>query len=150
MPDLFFSFALNKFFTNLFSSKNFVSLFCSSGSLHFQDISTSEINSRAVRGNDVDFPTIKITLKKVCGNDVDFSISEITSKKSTGKRRGFFDQRNYIEKVRGNLAFIVSISYQRRIDVDLTWCARWESCEGRYLYCENRGLLLLHQVSHFT
>ena len=71
-------------------------------------------------------------------------------KKSTGKRRGFFDQRNYIEKVRGNLAFIVSISYQRRIDVDLTWCARWESCEGRYLYCENRGLLMLHQVSHIT
>ena len=101
MTDLFFSFALNKFFTNLFSSKNFVSLFCSSGSLHFQDISTSEINSRAVRGNDVDFPTIKITLKKVCGNDVDFSISEITSKKVQGNDVDFLiseiTSKKYVE-----------------------------------------------------
>ena len=110
------------------------------------NISTKEITSKKVRGNKVEFSTIEIRSKKVRGSDVDFS----TIERSTWKRRGFFDQRNYIEKVRGNLAFIVSISYQRRIDVDLTWCARWESCEGRYLYCENRGLLMLHQVSHIT
>ena len=44
------------------------------------------------------FSTIEITSKKVRGNDVDFS----TIERSTWKRRGFFDQRNYIEKVRGN------------------------------------------------
>ena len=37
---------------------------------------------------------------------MDFSTREIAPKKSTWKRRGFFDQRNYIEKVRGNDAEI--------------------------------------------
>ena len=55
-------------------------------------------------------------------------------KKSTWKRGGFFDQRNYIEKIRGNdaeirrnLVFDVSMYYRRRIDLDSTWCIRWDN-----------------------
>ena len=62
------------------------------------DISAKEITSKKVRGNKVEFSTIEIRSKKVRGSDVDFS----TIERSTWKRRGFFDQRNYIEKVRGN------------------------------------------------
>ena len=75
------------------------------------DISTSEITSTKVRGNNVDFSTINIISKKVRGNNVDFSTVETTSK----KLRGFFDQPNYTEKlcgndveIRRNLAFNVS------------------------------------------
>ena len=60
----------------------------------------------------MDFSTIKITSEKVSVNKVDFSTREITSKKvrrsnvdfskKCVKRRGFFDHRNYIEKVREN------------------------------------------------
>ena len=50
----------------------------------------------------MDISTREITSKKVRGNDVDFSSIEITSKKSMWKQRGFFDHRNYVEKVRGN------------------------------------------------
>ena len=53
--------------------------------------------------------------------------------KSTWKQRGFFDQRNYIEKVRGNcvetrrnLVFPMPTQHPRRIDVDLTWSAGWD------------------------
>ena len=62
----------------------------------------------------MDFSTIEITLTKVRGNNMDSSIIEIKSngtkwifrstkihRKCTSKQRGFFDQRNYIEKVRG-------------------------------------------------
>ena len=48
----------------------------------------------------MDFSTNEITPKKIRGNGVDFSTIEITSK-----------------KVRGN---------DVDIDVDSTWCARWE------------------------
>ena len=48
-----------------------------------------------VCANNVDFLTIKITSKKVSGNKVDFSTREITSEKT---QRGFFDQRNWIDK----------------------------------------------------
>ena len=84
------------------------------------DISKKEITSEKVRGSKVDFSTFEIKLKKVRGNNGDFSTIEITSKKSMWKQRGFFDQRNHIEKVCGDDLEI------RRIDVDLTWSARWE------------------------
>ena len=64
--------------------------------------------------NTVDILMKEITSKKAHGSKVDFSTIEITSEK-TWKRCGFFDQRNDIEKVRGNdvkicrnLAFDVS------------------------------------------
>ena len=59
--------------------------------------------------------TRQITSKKVRGNNVNFSTSEIARgffdhrnyiKKGTWKQLGFFDQRNYIEKVRRNDAEI--------------------------------------------
>ena len=43
------------------------------------------------------------------------------------KRRGFFDQRNYIEKVRGsdvNFIEIWLLTYQCNIEVELTWIQR--------------------------
>ena len=46
--------------------------------------------------------TIEIAPIQVPGNNVDFSTIQITLKKSTWKPREFFDQQNYIEKVRGN------------------------------------------------
>ena len=46
--------------------------------------------------------TIEIAPIQVPGNNVDFSTIQITLKKSTWKSREFFDQQNYIEKVRGN------------------------------------------------
>ena len=125
------------------------------------DISTIEITSKQVRGNNMDFSTIEIISKQVCGNSVDFSTIEIASKKvrgnyvdfstsettsekyvettwifrpsklhqkSTWKRRGFFDQRNYIGKVRGNdVKFdeIWFLPYRRNIQVDSTWSTHW-------------------------
>ena len=44
-------------------------------------ISTRQVASKKVRGDNVDFSTIKIISKKVRENNVDFSTSEITSKK---------------------------------------------------------------------
>ena len=44
-------------------------------------ISTIEITSKKVRGNNVDFSTSEITPKKVRGSDVDFPTIKITSKK---------------------------------------------------------------------
>ena len=71
--------------------------------------------TKKVRENNVDFPTIEITPKIVCENGLSFWTIEITSKKSTWKRRGFFDQQNYVAKIRGkdveirqNLVFDVS------------------------------------------
>ena len=61
------------------------------------DCLTIEITSKKVCENNVDFSTIKIKSDPVCGNNAYFLTIEIT--KSTWKRRGFFDQRNYIEKV---------------------------------------------------
>ena len=46
--------------------------------------------------------TIEIAPIQVPGNNVDFSTIQITLKKSTWKLREFFDQQNYIEKVREN------------------------------------------------
>ena len=66
------------------------------------DFPAIEITSKKVRGNNVDFLSSKITLIKVRGNNVYFSTIEIYIEKSTWKQCGFFDHRNYIEKVRGN------------------------------------------------
>ena len=58
-----------------------------------------KIISKKLRGNKVDLLTREITLKMVCGNNMNLN-SEITSKNSIWKQRGFFDQQNYIEKLR--------------------------------------------------
>ena len=78
--------------------------------------------SKKVIGNNVDFSASEIAPKKVRGNNVDFSTIEITSKKSTWKRRGFFDRRNYMGKVRGNdveICRIWSSTFQLNIDLEL-------------------------------
>ena len=80
------------------------------------DISTRQIRSKKVHGNNVDFLKIEIILIKIHGNNVDFSTIEITSKKVRGnnvdfsamerkyveksmwKQYGFFDQWNYVKK----------------------------------------------------
>ena len=92
-----------------------------------------KIISKKLRGNKVDLLTREITLKMVCGNNMNFSNSEITSKKSIWQQRGFFDQQNYIEKlrendvkIRRNLILDLLTRYQCWINVDSTWCARWD------------------------
>ena len=70
------------------------------------DISTKEITSKKVGGNDVDFSTIEITSKKVRGNDVNFSISESTSKK-------------YVETT-WKFVEVWSSTYRRNIHVEST------------------------------
>ena len=62
------------------------------------DFLTSKITPIKVRPNNVDFLAMKITSKKICGNNLDFPTSEITSKKVRGNNVDFFDQQNYIEK----------------------------------------------------
>ena len=73
---------------------------------------------RKLRGNNIDFSTIKITSKKVSEHNLDFRPEKLHRKKyvetigildhqnyterSKWKRPEFFDQRYYIEKVRGN------------------------------------------------
>ena len=47
------------------------------------------------------FPNIEITSEKVRGSNMDFLTIEITPKK-VHEKMWIFDQRNYIEKVRGN------------------------------------------------
>ena len=74
------------------------------------DFSTIKITPKKVHGNKMDFLIREITSKKVRGNDVDFSISKITSKK-------------YVE-ITGNTSNLV-FEYQRDIDVESTWHARW-------------------------
>ena len=67
------------------------------------DFSTIKITSKRVTRNTVDISTREIISKKVRGNYVDFSTIEINCiEKSMWKQRGFFDHRNYIQKVRGN------------------------------------------------
>ena len=68
-------------------------------------ISTREITSKKVRGNNVDLLVSKIIPKKL-GNNVDFSISEITIKKVRG---------NYVE-----ICWNWSSTYRRNINVKLT------------------------------
>ena len=70
------------------------------------DISTKEITSKKIRGNDVDFSTIEITSKEVRGNDVDFSIREIALKKYVETTWKFIE--------------IWSLTYRRNIHVEST------------------------------
>ena len=58
------------------------------------DFSTSEITSKKVRGNDVDFSSNR---KKYVETTQNFQSAKL-HRKSMWKRRGFFDHRNYIEK----------------------------------------------------
>ena len=92
------------------------------------DISTIEITSKKVRGNDGDFSNSKITPKKVRGNNVDFSTSEIASKKVLGNDVDFsigeIASKKYLEMT-WKFVKIWSSTYRRNIDVDSTWCARW-------------------------
>ena len=66
------------------------------------DISTREITSKNVRGNNLGFSAIEITAKKVCGNNVDFSIIEITLIKLRGNNVDFSTSEITSKKVRGN------------------------------------------------
>ena len=63
-----------------------------------------EITSKKARGSKVGFSTIEITSKMYVETRWIFRPSKLHRKKyvETTKRREFFDQRNYIEKVRGN------------------------------------------------
>ena len=65
------------------------------------EIFTKEITSIKARGNKVDFLTIEITSKKYVETTCIFRRKKL-HQKCTWKRRGFFDQGNYIEKVCGN------------------------------------------------
>ena len=85
----------------------------------YVDLWTSAITQKKICGNNVDFSNIEITLKKVRGNDLDFSISKITSKKYVKTTSKFLE-------ICQNLVFDVLTLYPRPIDVDSTWCARWE------------------------
>ena len=107
-----------------------------------------KIISKKLRGNKVDLLTREITLKMVCGNNMNLN-SEITSKKSIWKQRGFFDQQNYIEKlrendmkIRRNLILDLLTRYQCWINVDSTWCACWDI--GRNVLEVIRQLFFLH------
>ena len=71
------------------------------------DISTREIASKKVRGNDMDFSNSDIIPIKVRKSNVNFSISEITLKK-------------YMEMT-WKLVEICSSTYPRNIDVESTW-----------------------------
>ena len=56
-----------------------------------------------------------------------FGPSKLHRKKKTWKRRGFFDQQNYIEKVRANDVEFVKVwssTYQRNIHVESTLIRR--------------------------
>ena len=78
---------------------------------------TSKLHWKKVSKSDVDFSTIEITPKKVRGNNMDFSTNEITPKKIRGNGVDFSTIEITSKKVRGN---------DVDIDVDSTWCARWE------------------------
>ena len=73
------------------------------------------------------FRPLKLHQKKYVETTWIFRPSKL-HQKSTWKRRGFFDQRNYIGKVRGNdVKFdeIWSLPYRRNIQVDSTWTTHW-------------------------
>ena len=79
------------------------------------DISTKKITLNTlknVNGNNVDISAIEITPKKVRENVVDFRISKITLKKYVEMTRKFVE--------------IYYLRNRRNIDVDLTWCFRWD------------------------
>ena len=71
------------------------------------DISTREIASKKVRGNDMDFSNSDIIPIKVRKSNLNFLISEITLKK-------------YMEMTR-KLVEICASTYPRNIDVESTW-----------------------------
>ena len=85
------------------------------------DFWTSEIRSKRVRENNVDFSTIEITLKRVRGNDLDFSTIKITSKK-------------YL-KMTWKLVEISSSTYRRNIHVESTWILRGVPVIGITMIC---------------
>ena len=88
------------------------------------DISTREIISKKVCGNNVDFSTSEITPIKVRGNNVDFSTIEITSKRIYGNYVDFLTSKITPKTVRGNnLDFPTSEIRSKRVcgnDVDFS------------------------------
>ena len=86
------------------------------------EISTKEITSKKAQGNKVDFSTIEITSKKYVETTCIFRRKKL-HRKCTWKRREFFDQGNYIEKVCGNdvdfSAIEITSKNVRGNDVDL-------------------------------
>ena len=89
-------------------------------------ISTIEITSKRVGGNNVNFSTIKITSKKYVEITWIFRPAKLCRKKYV-ERREFFDHRNYIENVQGNdveirqnLVFDVSTWIRRGVPVGLS------------------------------
>ena len=108
-----------------------------------EDFSTGKITPIKVCGNNVDFSTTEYTSKRVRREERMWILrtsrlyrkkhTETTwifrpsklHEKSTWKQHGFFDQRNYIEKVRGNDVEICrSSTYQHNTHVELTWIWR--------------------------
>ena len=91
------------------------------------NISTREITSKKVRGNNVDFSTIEITSKKVREKNADFSTSKITSKKLRGNDVDFsiseITSKKYVEMT-WKFVEIWSLTYQRNINVKLTYIRR--------------------------
>ena len=92
------------------------------------DFSTIEVTSERVRGNNVDFSTIEITwTKKVRGNNVDILTSEITSKKVRGNDVDFstieISSKTYVEMT-CKFVEIWSLTYRRNIHVESRWIRR--------------------------
>ena len=73
-------------------------------------VSTRQITSKRVHGNNLDFSTNKSTSKKVRGNDVDLSTIGIKSKK-------------YAEMT-SKFVKTWSLTYRRNIHIESTWIRR--------------------------
>ena len=84
-------------------------------------ISTRQITSKKVRGNNVDFWTSKITAIKVRGNNVDFSTIEITSKRVGGSNVDFSTSEITSKKVHGNDVDFSTIEITSKKYVQMTW-----------------------------
>ena len=103
------------------------------------DVSTSEITSREVRGNNLYFSTSEVTpkkvsgnnlvfyhqnyVKKVCGNNVDFSTINVTSEKICGNDLDILISEITLKKYVEMMWKIVEVwllTYQRNVDVKWT------------------------------
>ena len=118
------------------------------------DISTREITSKQVRGNNVDFSTIEIhqkkytettsifrpvKSKKVLENNVDFSTSEITRKKVRGNNMNFLISKITSRKVRGNeVNFSINeITLKKYLEMTWKFVEIWSSTYRRNIGIES-------------
>ena len=87
-------------------------------------ISTIEITSKKVRGNNVDFSAMEITSKRVRGNNVDFITSKIAPIKVRGNNVDFstieITSKKYAEMTWKFVEFWTS-KYQRNFHIESMW-----------------------------